>query len=339
MSKYPTTESQDNTRVVKQQKEEAIPIVSKQSYVSSDNRTDWQREQSQKQAERDYNQLMKDKTTQAGLQNIIGFANFADAAGLAFGGLSLLGKGAKWALKRGSKKLLNKSNLTSNTKFSTTGNTINALDSHYQRIKNGGWNRLEQQGDIMGPGRVQIYDINYQRDKAFSEIKKRFPNISDEEINTYINNVQGGVSVEDAFRPQGIVLMDSNHPLVRQNPSIAMSHELDHAIHFPAEKPEGFDFSMFDDGTQQYFLRNNGSDLAARGSQIKDWYGITDPNQPITEEMLRNAAQNYVKETGFDNDMSIFFKGIKDWKAAAKWLTKYASMYTLINTMNYDDKR
>lgn len=103
MSKYPTTESQDNTRVVKQQKEEAIPIpiVSKQSYVSPDNRTDWQREQSQKQAERDYNQLMKDKTTQEGLRNIIGFANFADAAGLAFGGLSLLGKGAKWALKRG----------------------------------------------------------------------------------------------------------------------------------------------------------------------------------------------------------------------------------------------
>lgn len=106
MSKYPTIEVQDNTRVAKQQKEEAIPIpiVSKQSYVSSDNRTDWQREQSQKQAERDYNQLMKDKTTQQGLQNIIGFTNFADAVGLASGGLNLLGKGAKWALKKGAKQ-------------------------------------------------------------------------------------------------------------------------------------------------------------------------------------------------------------------------------------------
>lgn len=53
---------------------------------------------------------MEDKATQKGLQNIIGFANFADAASLAFGGLSLLGKGAKWALKRG----LTKRNYTSN---------------------------------------------------------------------------------------------------------------------------------------------------------------------------------------------------------------------------------
>ena len=50
---------------------------------------------------------MKDKTTQEGLQHLIGFANFADAVGLAFGGFDLLGKGAKWALKKGARKASN----------------------------------------------------------------------------------------------------------------------------------------------------------------------------------------------------------------------------------------
>lgn len=42
--------------------------------------------------------------------------------------------------------------------------------------------------------------------------------------------------------------------------------------------------------------------------------------------MLRYAAENYVKDTKLDNNMGLFFKSITDWKEAAKWLSKYATI-------------
>ena len=56
---------------------------------------------------------------------------------------------------------------------------------------------------------------------------------------------------------------------------------------------------------------------------LKNYFGITD-NRPITGDMLRYAAKNYVKDTGLDNNMTQFFSGIKDWDAAAEWLSKNA---------------
>ena len=40
--------------------------------------------------------------------------------------------------------------------------------------------------------------------------------------------------------------------------------------------------------------------------------------------MLKYAAKHYVKDTGIDNNMTQFFSGIKDWKAAAEWISKYS---------------
>lgn len=39
--------------------------------------------------------------------------------------------------------------------------------------------------------------------------------------------------------------------------------------------------------------------------------------------MLKYAAKNYVKDMGFDNNMTQMFSSIKDWDAAAKWFTDY----------------
>ena len=50
--------------------------------------------------------------------------------------------------------------------------------------------------------------------------------------------------------------------------------------------------------------------------------------------MLRYAAQNYVKDTSFDNDMTVFFNSIRDWKKAAKWLSEAATAYTGLMTIN-----
>ena len=59
----------------------------------------------------------------------------------------------------------------------------------------------------------------------------------------------------------------------------------------------------------------------ARGTQIKNYLGITDES-PITAEQLKYAAENYVKDTGYDNNMTEFFSTIKDYKKAAKWLSR-----------------
>lgn len=40
--------------------------------------------------------------------------------------------------------------------------------------------------------------------------------------------------------------------------------------------------------------------------------------------MLKYAAQNYIKDRGYDNVMGAFFDGIKDYKEMAKWLTKFS---------------
>ena len=59
--------------------------------------------------------------------------------------------------------------------------------------------------------------------------------------------------------------------------------------------------------------------------------------------MLRYAAKNYIKDTGMDNNMTEFFKSIVDWKEAAKWLSKWATMISTpvtISKMNeYDNSR
>lgn len=107
-----------------------------------------------------------------------------------------------------------------------------------------------------------------------------------------------------------------------------ISHEMDHAIHIPGEPPKGFDLDYLIKSTPKqpnYFPTKNSTELAARGSQLKDYFGLTSPDQELTEGMLRYAAKNYVKDTGTDNNMTAFFKSITDWKEAAKWLSEWSS--------------
>ena len=69
-----------------------------------------------------------------------------------------------------------------------------------------------------------------------------------------------------------------------------------------------------------YFL--SPTELSARGTQLKNYFGFTNPDQVITGDMLKYAAKNYIKDTGVDNNMREFFLAIKDWDKAAKWLSE-----------------
>lgn len=105
---------------------------------------------------------------------------------------------------------------------------------------------------------------------------------------------------------------------------ITYSHELNHALtstgYTPRYTLDVMSFSHLPKNIKDYFTHNNFTELKARGTQLKNYFGITD-NQPITGDMLKYAAKNYVKDTGLDNNMTQMFSGIKDWDSAAKWFT------------------
>lgn len=153
-----TTLENDNTRVAK------IPIIDrtpiKRIYrpneytISQDNRSDWEKKVSAEKAKENYEEYMLAKENEKGLNNLIGFTNFVDLAGIGFGAGKILTKGVKYA----GKKMLDKkfkSSLDWNPEswFKKAGwndytqKDIDALKSHipeYLRIeeevkRNGTW--------------------------------------------------------------------------------------------------------------------------------------------------------------------------------------------------------
>lgn len=203
------------------------------------------------------------------------------------------------------------------TYFDKTNSDDNSAIYHLQRLLHGGFSKVKSQGDITSDFPIRIYQLPKQRREAYNEILNRAGNqVSTKEINQVLDDIfYRGASIDYNNKPLGIVLTDS--PNFYSN---VISHELDHAAHIPSQFPKGFNRNASD-----YFLEDNGSELAARGSQIKDYFKLTDSNQSITEDMLKYASQNYVKDTGIDNDMTEFFNNIIDWKEAAKWLSKYST--------------
>lgn len=112
-----------------------------------------------------------------------------------------------------------------------------------------------------------------------------------------------------------------------------ISHELDHTVYLntPEETikelsgkvDDWFDSSKIEDkGVRDYILRP--MELLARGTQIKDFYGLTDNAEKVTPEMLKFAARHYADNV-MDNQMTEFFNGIKDWDKAAEWISKYST--------------
>lgn len=223
---------QDNTYVAKP----TIPpklikrtYTPTQSYVSQDNRSEWQREQGSKKADEEYKKYVEDKKMQQGLENLNGFLNFVDAATITTGvgkGLSLIGKSV---------------------------------------------------GKQIAKGMVS---------REFRRQSRNLPTPS----NILPNNIGWGPK---------------------------------QSIHVVLTLLANYN----------YIIRKDGM-LFMRMPQLKDYYGLDDPNQEITEDMLRYAAENYVKDTKLDNNMGLFFKSITDWKEAAKWLSKYATVAGVPITIN-----
>lgn len=86
----------------------------------------------------------------------------------------------------------------------------------------------------------------------------------------------------------------------------------------------------------RYFL--NPTELLGRGTQIKNWLGITDPQYQLTVRDLKEAAKYYT-ETGLNNNMAEFFNAITDWDKAAKFLSYATAAAGVGSTVGLNNKK
>lgn len=386
---------QDNTYVAKP----TIPpklikrtYTPTQSYVSQDNRSEWQREQGSKKADEEYKKYVEDKKMQQGLENLNGFLNFVDAATIATGVGSVVGKGLRWGGKKVANQLVKRKingrasdylsrarigdilresdYITPDSKsyrlpdYATPNSPKEPLDLHADRLIKGGFDNIPATVNGKTKFRVGRNAWDYRSPSQFYNV-----HYYDREPQQYLDNMVQDMHVVNDENPADLLYKVANYAKDTDAQATAssgniyigkdgmfkifneyggnpknirrvISHEVDHAIHIPAEPPRGFDTGYIDKHISQpgYFSNKNGTELAARGSQLKDYYGLDDPNQEITEDMLRYAAENYVKDTKLDNNMGLFFKSITDWKEAAKWLSKYATIAGVPITINNKTK-
>lgn len=249
--------------------------------------------------------------------------------------------------------------------YVTPNSPADPIELHATRLANGGFDRLPETVNGQRYFNAGNYNWAYKSNSMYPKIHyydkaplETIGKVSDDFINASTNKLPTG---ESYMKSRGLlndnmifatsstgniyvgrsglsrVASDFGDNNIRRT----VSHEMDHAIHIPGEAPKGFDTSLTD--LSGYFSASNGTELTGRGTQIKDYYGLSSPDQEITEDMLRYAAKNYIKDTGMDNNMTEFFKSIVDWKEAAKWLSKWSTIIgtpVTISKMNeYDNSR
>lgn len=324
-----------------------------QPILSQDNRNRWQHEQASKQADRGYNDYMEAKKTQKGLNNLNGFLNFTDVMGLGTGIAALLGKGVKYAGKQAIKRrLVNAANSTSPTtstsKFSISKEVLpdyakpnwqgDELALTKDRLANGGFDRLQAlKGNQSKIAELQKkyglnprdYDYSYddfspEGRKALLEAQPRYGKAADFGTTP---DIGGGTDRRNGYFTS---LFDDAANRTPANTTATEAHEYSHFVFDPDKLPpmDAYDFNKIPERFRNYYMgeagrQNRGMEITARGTQIKNYFGLKE-GQPITEDMLKYAAENYVKDKGVDNGMNIFFGGIKDYKKMAEWLTKWS---------------
>ena len=330
-----------------------INTPTQQPVLSQDNRSKWQHEQASKQADKGYNEYMEAKKAEQGLDRLNQFATFTDYAGLATGIGGLLGKGVKYAGKQAMKKrLLNAANSTSSAaltpKFSISKEVLpNYAKSNWQgdelaltkdRLANGGFDRLQAlKGNQSKIAELQKryglnprdYDYSYddfspEGRKALLEAQPRYGKAADFGTTP---DIGGGTDRRSGYYTS---LFDDAANRTPANIAATEAHEYSHFVFDPDKLPpmDAYDFNKIPERFRSYYMgtakeQNRGMEITARGTQIKNYFGLKE-GQPITEDMLKYAAENYVKDRGVDNGMNIFFGGIKDYKKMADWLTKWS---------------
>lgn len=111
------------------------------------------------------------------------------------------------------------------------------------------------------------------------------------------------------------------------------AHEYSHFVYKPSTTAPGFNYDKFPTAGQYFHGKNGSSELAARGSQLKNYFGLNKGSDDITPEMLTYAKEHYVKDTGIDNNMTSMFESVEDSNKFSNWISKNAPLIPLELTM------
>lgn len=335
---------------------------SEQPIVTSDAKSLWQHQQAHEAARKGYDDYMQAKKYEEGLHNLNGILTFTDYATLATGLGSLLSKGVSYAGKRLIKKEIRNAMSTSGSpikgsiaKFNISKESLpdyakpnwqgDELALTKERLANGGFDRLEQFSKYSGEKAEQFRNATGMGYRDFYPFENDFGKT----YRQYLLDSQPAKGTRADFKVNKEVAAFSDRtqnvyttilddvPDRFKNPqyrTTTEAHEFAHFAFNPQRRPPLDVYNPpLTNPHRDYLLglkdRNEyGTELTARGTQIKNYFGL-DKDKPITEDMLKYAADNYVKDKGFDNNMTDFFSGIKNYKEMAKWLSELSPMLAL----------
>lgn len=335
---------------------------SEQPIVTSDAKSPWQHQQAHEAASKGYDDYMQAKKYEEGLHNLNGILTFTDYATLATGLGSLLNKGVSYAGKRLIKKEIRNAMSTSGSpikgsaaKFNISKESLpdyakpnwqgDELALTKERLANGGFDRLEQFSKYSGEKAEQFRNATGMGYRDFYPFENDFGKTYRQYLldSKPAKGTRADFKVNEEFaafsdRTRNIyttILDDA--PDRYKNPkyrTAVEAHEFAHFAFNPQRRPPLDVYNPpLTNPHRDYLLglrdlHEYGTELTARGTQIKNYFGL-DKDKPITEDMLKYAADNYVKDKGFDNNMTDFFSGIKNYKEMAKWLSELSPMLVL----------
>lgn len=335
---------------------------SEQPIVTSDAKSPWQHQQAHEAASKGYDDYMQAKKYEEGLHNLNGILTFTDYATLATGLGSLLSKGVSYAGKRLIKKEIRNAMSMSGSpikgsaaKFNISKESLpdyakpnwqgDELALTKERLANGGFDRLEQFSKYSGEKAEQFRNATGMGYRDFYPFENDFGKTYRQYLldSKPAKGTRADFKVNEEFaafsdRTRNIyttILDDA--PDRYKNPkyrTAVEAHEFAHFAFNPQRRPPLDVYNPpLTNPHRDYLLglrdlHEYGTELTARGTQIKNYFGL-DKDKPITEDMLKYAADNYVKDKGFDNNMTDFFSGIKNYKEMAKWLSELSPMLAL----------
>lgn len=344
---------------------------SEQPTVTSDAKSPWQHQQAHEAASKGYDDYMQAKKYEEGLHNLNGILTFTDYATLATGLGSLLSKGASMAGKQVGKQMakraVGKEFKRQSKHLATPANNSLLVDmsgvtprplSEFSSLSDAELAKLlpdyahpNWQGDGFKLVKERLWNGGFDRLEKYGDISRYSPQQrtiilnSNPKIETSVTlGEQPGTGT---YRETYSINKDVLRDYTLQQSSDVKAHEMVHYMYRPSKEQE----AELAYNVRQYFKRPEGRDYfrksrateqTARGTQIKNYYGLNEGNQDITPAMWEYARRNYVKDTGINNNMTEWLNSVdeRDISAFVKWLSNNAPVIAapLIGGTMYGNK-
>lgn len=344
---------------------------SEQPIVTSDAKSPWQHQQAHEAASKGYDDYMQAKKYEEGLHNLNGILTFTDYATLATGLGSLLSKGAsmagRYAGKQMAKRVVGKEFKKGTKHLATPANNSLLVDmsgvtprplSEFSSLSDAELAKLlpdyahpNWQGDGFKLVKERLWNGGFDRLEKYGDISRYSPQQrtiilnSNPKIETSVTlGEQPGTGT---YRETYSINKDVLRDYTLQQSSDVKAHEMVHYMYRPSKEQE----AELAYNVRQYFKRPEGRDYfrqsrateqTARGTQIKNYYGLNEGNQDITPAMWEHARRNYVKDTGINNNMTEWLNSVdeRDISAFVKWLSNNAPVIAapLIGGTMYGNK-